>query len=222
MPGEISLAHRGVLFLDELPEFRRNVLEVLRQPLEDGMISLARAGAKAAYPCRFMLVAAMNPCPCGNLGNPSRSCDCTLARIRQYRAKISGPLMDRMDVQVEVPQVDYEDLAGNADAESSTAIRERVSAAREIQTQRFRDVPCLANADMGPDQIRRCCTLGPAPAATLEKAMKLLDLSARAYNSILKVARTIADLAGEPEISKPHILEAIQYKSLDRNTEQGI
>ncbi|HCY84530.1 MAG TPA: ATP-dependent protease, partial [Desulfobacteraceae bacterium] len=143
MPGEISLAHHGVLFLDEVPEFRRNVLEVLRQPLEEGRICLARAGAKATYPCRFMLVAAMNPCPCGNLGNPARECDCTLARIRQYRSKISGPLMDRMDIQVEVPQVDYEDLASSGEEESSAAIRERVSEARNIQAERFNWTRCI-------------------------------------------------------------------------------
>ncbi|MCG8614606.1 MAG: YifB family Mg chelatase-like AAA ATPase [Desulfobacterales bacterium] len=216
MPGEISLAHHGVLFLDEVPEFRRNVLEVLRQPLEEGRISLARAGAKATYPCRFMLVAAMNPCPCGNLGNPARACDCTLARIRQYRSKISGPLMDRMDIQVEVPQVEYEELVSSGEAESSAAIRERVISTRKIQAERYNGTDFLTNGDISPDLVRKHCVLNKDAASTLERAMKTLNLSARAYTSILKVSRTIADLEGDEELSKPHILEAVNYKALDR------
>ncbi len=216
MPGEISLAHHGVLFLDELPEFKRNVLEVLRQPLEEGQITLARAGSKATYPCRFMLVGAMNPCPCGNLNNPARECTCTLARIRQYRSKISGPLMDRMDIQVEVPQVKYEDLSGDAVEESSEQIRARVSSARMVQQNRYENVSCLSNAEMGPDLIKAYCILDNDAGKTLELAMETLKLSARAYTSILKVARTIADLEGEEQVRRSHILEAVQYKTLDR------
>ncbi|MCG8637996.1 MAG: YifB family Mg chelatase-like AAA ATPase [Desulfobacterales bacterium] len=220
MPGEISLAHHGVLFLDELPEFKRNVLEVLRQPLEDGNITLARADSKATYPCRFMLVGAMNPCPCGNLNNPARECSCTLARIRQYRSKISGPLMDRMDIQVEVPQVKYEDLSSDIKEESSGQIRARVASARKIQQARFGKNTCFANADMGPDMVRMHCALDSDAGNTLRQAMETLKLSARAYTSILKVARTIADLEGEVQVERVHILEAVQYKALDR--EDGI
>ena len=216
-PGEISMAHNGVLFLDELPEFRRNVLEVLRQPLEEGNITIARAGATATFPCRFMLVAAMNPCACGNLGNPSRDCTCTLARIRQYRAKVSGPLMDRMDLQVEVPQVPYDDLVAGADAESSAAIRDRVAAARQIQDQRFTKLKIFSNAAMGPDEVRRFCGLDKHTQSLLKQLMVRFRFSARAFTSILKVARTIADLSGQAQIQDGHILEAVQYKALERD-----
>lgn len=216
MPGEISLAHHGVLFLDELPEFKRNVLEVLRQPLEEGRITLARAGSKATYPCRFMLVGAMNPCPCGHFGNPSRECTCTPGKIRQYRSRVSGPLMDRMDIQVEVPQISYEELAADAGEESSDKIRARVVAAREIQDNRFKDVSCFSNSDMGPDLVKHHCGLDNDAGRTLEQAMNMFALSARAYASILKTARTIADLAGSTRVLRPHVLEAVQYKTLDR------
>ncbi|MCG8687331.1 MAG: YifB family Mg chelatase-like AAA ATPase [Desulfobacterales bacterium] len=218
MPGEISLAHNGILFLDELPEFRRNALEVLRQPLEEGQITLARAKSKATYPCRFMLVGAMNPCPCGNLTNPDKECICTPVKVSQYRSKISGPLMDRMDIQVEVPRLSFKELSGNKNGESSKEIRERVSHARRIQEKRFtkKDVGCFSNADMGPEQIKTHCSLDSQSRKLVEHAMDKLNLSARAYTSILKVSRTIADLAGEERILKSHVLEAIQYKTLDR------
>jgi len=219
-PGEISLAHNGVLFLDELPEFRRNVLEVLRQPLEEGVITLARAKARATYPCRFMMVGAMNPCPCGNFTNPSKACTCTPARIRQYRSKISGPLMDRMDIQVEVPRLSYDELSTPGKEESSAKICDRVSVARKIQAKRFKAVSCFSNGNMGPDQIRSHCALDRDGEEILKQAMDRLNLSARAWASILKVSRTIADLDGEDRIARPHILEAIQYKCLDR--EDGI
>ena len=216
MPGEISLAHHGVLFLDELPEFRRNVLEVLRQPLEAGEITIARAHAKARFPCRFTLVGAMNPCPCGNLDSPARACTCTLARVRQYRAKVSGPLLDRMDIQVAVPQVSYEALTAKTREESSAVVRERVCMARERGAERFKNRGIFTNAAMGPDLIERYCQLGTAASQALGTAMDRLNLSARAYASILKVSRTIADLAGASTITRGHILEAVQYKSLDR------
>lgn len=218
-PGEISLAHNGVLFLDELPEFRRNVLEVLRQPLEEGQITLARAGAKATYPCRFMLVGAMNPCACGNFGHPSRACTCTRARVRQYRAKISGPLMDRMDIQVEVPEVPYSDLSASGSAESSSRIRERVTAARQIQCHRFDGLSIHANAGMGPDQIKAFCKLDRTSESALALLMDRFHFSARAYASILKVSRTIADLNGTDYIQEAHLFEAVQYKALERGAE---
>jgi len=216
MPGEISLAHHGVLFLDEMPEFKRNVLEVLRQPLEDGEITIARASGKATYPCQFMLVGAMNPCPCGHFGNPAQKCSCTESSLRRYRAKISGPLMDRMDIQVEVPQVSYGELSGSQAEESSAFIRERVETARQIQVRRFEKDTIFCNAGMGASQVKTHCTLKPDAGQTMKKAMDHLKFSARSYTSILKVARTIADLAGEPQILRSHILEAIQYKCLDR------
>jgi len=219
-PGEISLAHNGVLFLDEMPEFRRNALEVLRQPLEEGQITLARAKAKATYPCSFMLVGAMNPCPCGNFTNPAATCTCTPARIQQYRSKVSGPLMDRMDIQVEVPRLSYDELTRGDDGEPSAVIRERVVAARDIQQRRFENAPaCFSNAGMGPALIREHCSLESDSENILRRAVDRLNLSARAWASILKVSRTIADLAGEPKILKPHILEAVQYKVLDRQDE---
>ncbi|WDP92142.1 MAG: YifB family Mg chelatase-like AAA ATPase [Desulfobacter sp.] len=217
VPGEISLAHNGVLFLDELPEFRRNALEVLRQPLEEGRITLARAKAKATYPCRFMLVGAMNPCICGNFTNPAAACTCTPAQIRRYRSKVSGPLLDRMDIQVEVPRLSYDELTRMDPEESSAAIRERVVAARELQQKRFnRTAPCYSNAQMGPEQIREYCGLEPDSETILRRAVDRLNLSARAWASILKVARTIADLAHEARILRAHILEAVQYRNFER------
>jgi len=216
-PGEISLAHHGVLFLDELPEFRRSVLEVLRQPLEDGVIAIARSAAHVSLPCAFMLVAAMNPCPCGHLGDPRKRCRCTAAQIQRYRAKISGPLLDRIDLQIEVPAVSLSELRSAAPGESSAAMRVRIEAARDRQRARFVGTAISVNSRMGHAQIRRHCSLEADLGDLLQQAMERLSLSARAYDRILKVARTIADLAGAEKIEAAHLLEAIQYRALDRN-----
>jgi magnesium chelatase family protein len=216
-PGEISLAHHGVLFLDELPEFKKNVLEVLRQPLEEGQVSIARAGVTAIYPCVFMLVAAMNPCPCGNFGNPLQQCSCAGPMIQRYRSKISGPLLDRIDIQIEVPQVSYDEMAGTTPGESSADIRTRVDAARKIQIRRFETQGIVCNARMGSDLVKTTCVLEKQAQRVLHQAMDRLGFSARTFNSILKVARTIADLAGEQKIGRRHVLEAIQYKSYGRH-----
>jgi len=217
-PGEITLAHNGVLFLDELPEFRRSVLEVLRQPIEEGVITLARANAKATYPCRFMLAGAMNPCPCGNLTNPDRECTCTPTKIEQYKNKISGPLMDRMDILVEVPRLSFNEMTADGHREPSKSIRKRVEKARNIQANRFKEAgtTCFSNADMGPKLLQRFCPLDTQSRRVVEQAMKQFNLSGRAYASILKLARTIADLADAPDILKTHVLEAVQYKRLDQ------
>ena len=217
MPGEISLAHHGVLFLDELPEFKKNVLEVLRQPMEDGQVTIARAGINASYPCQFMLVAAMNPCPCGNFGNPLHECSCSQPQIQRYRSKISGPLLDRIDIQVEVPQVSYDEMSGEMDSESSSVIRERVENARQIQIRRLEKTGILCNARMGPSHIKEFCSLDKDARTILHKAMDRLGFSARAFNSIVKVARTIADLSKQKNICRQDVLEAIQYKSFDRS-----
>ncbi|MBN1669665.1 MAG: YifB family Mg chelatase-like AAA ATPase [Kiritimatiellae bacterium] len=217
VPGEVSLAHRGVLFLDELPEFHRNVLEVLRQPLEDGTVTVSRAAATVTFPCEFMLVAAMNPCPCGFHGDPTRECRCNPRKIEAYHSKISGPLLDRIDIHVEVPSVRYKDLASLERGESSAEIRARVVAARERQRARFkgaRRVHC--NATMRHKDIQKHCRLGPQAQEMLKHAMSEFDLSARAYDRILKVARTIADMAGVDDIQSDHLFEAIQYRTLDR------
>jgi magnesium chelatase family protein len=217
-PGEISLAHHGVLFLDELPEFARNVLEVLRQPLEDGKVTISRTKMTVDYPASFMLVCAMNPCVCGNYGNPYRECTCTVAQIQKYVGKISGPLMDRIDIHVEVPAVKYVELATKKAGEPSASIRQRVIAARDIQVHRFegrRGVFC--NANMGSKEIKEFCPISDAGAELLKTAMNKLGLSARAYDRILKVARTIADLTGSEDIRVEHLGEAIQYRSLDRS-----
>ena len=215
-PGEVSLAHNGVLFLDEAPEFRRNVLEVLRQPLEDGRITVVRAAGSIDYPAAFMLVAAMNPCPCGFFSDPQKECRCTPMQIIRYRSRVSGPLLDRIDIQVEVPAVAYEALASRVPGEPSAAIRERVNQARRIQVERFEQTGFHANARMSARDVRRYCRTDAAGEQLLETAIKRLGLSARAYVRILKVSRTIADLAGAEEILPPHIAEAIQYRSLDR------
>lgn len=215
-PGEVSLAHHGLLFLDEAPEFRRNVLEVLRQPLEDGSITVARVAGSVNFPAKFMLVAAMNPCPCGFLADPQKECNCTPVQIVRYRSKVSGPLLDRVDIQVEVPAVPYRDLVSHDTAETSQTIRERVVAARSRQTCRFANRAVYANALMGAKDIKRYCAVGTEGARLLETAINKLGLSARAYTRILKVSRTIADLDGAEEIGPPHISEAIQYRSLDR------
>ena len=215
-PGEVSLAHNGVLFLDEAPEFRRNVLEVLRQPLEDGRLTVARAAGSIDFPAGFMLVAAMNPCPCGFLSDPQKECRCTPTQITRYRSRVSGPLLDRIDIQVEVPAVAYEALASRAPGEPSEAIRERVNEARTRQVERFERTGIHANARMAARDVQRYCLVDTAGEQLLETAIKRLGLSARAYVRILKVSRTIADLAAAEEIRPPHIAEAIQYRSLDR------
>jgi magnesium chelatase family protein len=218
-PGEVSLAHNGVLFLDELPEFPRNVLEVMRQPLEDGQVSIARASMSLTFPSRFMLAAAMNPCPCGYHGSAQRECLCTQAMIQRYVSKISGPLMDRIDIHIDVPAVNYKELRGpDSKSESSAQIRERVLRAREIQLNRFAAAGerIYSNAQMGTRQIRAYCELGTDSERMLERAMQQQGLSARAHDRILKVARTIADLEANPQIEGKHIAEAIQYRTLDR------
>ncbi len=215
-PGEVSLAHNGVLFLDEVPEFRRNVLEVLRQPLEDGRITVVRAAGAIDYPAAFMLVAAMNPCPCGFFSDPQKECRCTPMQITRYRSRVSGPLLDRIDIQVEVPAVAYEALASRDPGESSETIRARVNQARGAQVERFGATGIHANARMSARDVRRYCRVDTAGEQLLETAIDRLGLSARAYVRILKVGRTIADLDGAEEIRPPHIAEAIQYRSLDR------
>ena len=216
-PGEISLAHNGVLFLDELPEFHRNVLEALRQPLEDGCVHIARASKSLSFPSRFMLVASMNPCPCGCLGQFKSICRCSTTQVYKYRSKISGPLLDRIDIHIEVPAARYQDLTSTQLAESSAQIKERVNKAREIQRERFNGEGILSNALMSHKQVRKFCTLGKEESELLKMAMTELNFSARAYDKILKVSRTIADLAGSENIKTEHLSEAIQYRSLDRD-----
>lgn len=215
-PGEISLAHNGVLFLDELPEFKRSSLEVLRQPMEDGEVTISRSAAKITLPSRFMLLAAMNPCPCGFLSDPKQSCRCSIPQIQKYRAKISGPLLDRIDIQVDAPAVDVEELPKSTLAESSHDIRMRVVDCRNIQNQRFAQSATHSNATMTNYEIGKFCKLTNANTDLLTSAMKNLNLSARAYDRILKVSRTIADLDHSNDIEKKHLLEALQYRSLDR------
>ncbi len=215
-PGEVSLAHNGVLFLDELPEFRRNVLEVMRQPLEDGNITVSRAMGSVNFPAGFMLVAAMNPCVCGFLTDPQKECICTPIQIQRYRSRVSGPLLDRIDIQIEVPGLRYQELASKDAGESSNVIRARVNQARQIQLQRFDKSKIHANAQMGAKEIKRYCAVKEDADKLLETAINKLGLSARAYSRVLKVGRTIADLAGAENIESLHIAEAIQYRSLDR------
>jgi magnesium chelatase family protein len=215
-PGEVSLAHNGVLFLDELPEFKKNVLEMLRQPLEDGQVTISRAASSLTYPASFMLVAAMNPCPCGYLGDSQHDCSCTPPMVQRYRTRISGPLLDRIDLHVEVPRVLHRDLADPVDAESSAAIRARVEAARQLQRDRLKKYGIHANAGMQARHIRKFCTVDEQGHKLLEMVTDRLGLSARSYSRILKVARTIADLAGCEMIQQAHLAEAIQYRSLDR------
>ncbi|MBI5682665.1 MAG: YifB family Mg chelatase-like AAA ATPase [Deltaproteobacteria bacterium] len=221
-PGEVSLAHNGVLFLDELPEFHKNVLEVLRQPLEDGKVTISRAAVSITYPTSIMLVASCNPCPCGFFGDLSRTCQCTPLQIRRYRAKLSGPLLDRIDIHVDVPGVKFRELSDERGGEESSEIKERVNTARKIQDKRFsilhtksgRRIYC--NAQMSSRHIKRFCEIGSDSKGLLEMAIDKLGLSARAYARILKVARTIADIEGSENIGSPHISEAVQYRSLDR------
>lgn len=218
-PGEISLAHHGVLFLDELPEFKRGALEVLRQPLEDGEVTISRSAGRITLPASFMLVSAMNPCPCGYLGDPRNACQCSFVQIQRYRSRISGPLLDRIDIHIEAPALAIEELRRREPGESSSCIRERVAAARERQLARFKDSPPgvpRVNARMSHRQIQRHCALTTDLEDRLQQAMKRLSLSARAYDRILKVARTIADLEASESILTPHLMEAITYRTLDR------
>lgn len=215
-PGEISLAHHGVLFLDELPEFKRSALEVLRQPLEDGDVTISRSAGKITLPCAFMLVAAMNPCPCGYLGDPKHECRCSPTNIQRYRARISGPLLDRIDLHIEAPALSLGELRNEKPGETSAAMRTRTEAARKRQHARFAGSPSTTNARMTHAQIRKHCAIDTTLGDLLQQAMEQLHLSARAYDRILKVALTIADLAGADHIAAPHLLEAIQYRSLDR------
>ncbi|HWP45141.1 MAG TPA: YifB family Mg chelatase-like AAA ATPase [Blastocatellia bacterium] len=216
-PGEVSLAHNGVLFLDELPEFERNVLEVLRQPLEDGKVTISRAAMSVTFPSRFMLAAAMNPCPCGFWNDPTRECKCTPLQIQRYVSKISGPLLDRIDIHIDVPAVKFKELSSDQPAESSDEIRERVVRARQIQLERFRAEKIYSNAQMSPRLIRKYCEIDSTSKGLLENAITRLGLSARAYDRILKVSRTLADLEGRERIGSEHVSEAIQYRTLDRN-----
>lgn len=216
-PGEVSLSHHGVLFMDELPEFRRNVLEVLRQPLEDAEVTISRAALSLTYPARFMLAAAMNPCPCGFYGDTQRQCSCAPQAVRRYLARVSGPLLDRIDLHVEVPSVRYRELSDHRAGEPSRAVRERVARARERQRERFRERAGLhANAHMGARDLREFCRVDEGSDALLRTAITRLGLSARAYHRVLKIARTLADLEGADAIGTPHVAEAIQYRSLDR------
>ena len=217
-PGEISLAHNGVLFLDELPEFKRDTVEVLRQPLEDGVVTVSRIAGTFTYPSQFMLVGAMNPCKCGYYGHPSGRCNCTEQSVRAYRKRISGPMLDRIDLHVQVNSVSYEQLRERKPAESSEVIRQRVNRAREIQQKRYAGTGIHCNAQLEPGMMRECCPLSEGAQALMAGAFDALGLSARAHDRILKVARTIADLAGEACISELHVAEAIQYRSLDRET----
>jgi len=216
-PGEISLAHNGVLFLDELPEFRRDVLEALRQPLEDGLIHIARARKAISFPCRFMLVAAMNPCKCGNYNSINSCCRCTTTEIYNYRSKISGPLLDRIDIHIEVGAVKYQELTSNIVAEGSAEIRKRIEKTRAIQLERFKNENISYNAQMSHKQIKKFCIVAKDGNELLKMAINELKFSARAYDKILKVSRTIADLAGSEQIKTEHLSEAIQYRSLDRD-----
>jgi magnesium chelatase family protein len=217
-PGEVSLSHHGILFLDELPEFKKNVLEVMRQPMEDGQVTIARATLSITYPANFMLAAAMNPCPCGYSTSPDKECTCAPPQIQRYMSRISGPLLDRIDIQIEVPAVRYQDLAAESSGEKSAAIRGRVQQAREVQHKRFAHSKHLfCNADMQSRDIRKHCKADERGQELLKMAITQLGLSARAYDRILKVARTIADLAGSENILPEYISEAIQYRSLDRN-----
>ena len=219
-PGEISLAHNGVLFLDELLEFKRSALEVLRQPLEDGVVTISRSAGKITLPCSVMMVCAMNPCPCGYAGDPSRECRCSVPQIQRYRSRISGPLLDRIDIHIEAPSLRIEELRNHPTGEDSTTIRKRCEAARHCQQNRFSrstDTPTRCNAKMSHAEIQTHCAINKEQGNLLQQAMEQLALSARAYDRILKVARTIADLAASERIETNHLLEAIQYRSLDRN-----
>ena len=213
-PGEISLAHKGVLFLDEMPEFRKDTLDLMRQPLEDGQVTISRVSGAVTYPAEFMLVCAMNPCKCGWYGDPSGRCRCSERDVENYRSRISGPLLDRIDIVVEVPAVHFEDLRTRAEAEPSCAVRQRVNAARQVQVDRFGS-DGMCNARMGPEEMRRYCALSEESAALMKNAFEAMGLTARSYDRILKVARTVADMDGSEEIQPQHIAEAIQYRAVN-------
>lgn len=215
-PGEVSLAHNGVLFLDEIPEFKKSVLEVLRQPMEDGIVSISRANASITYPCKFMLVASMNPCPCGYYGDPHHQCTCSQSSIDKYLSKLSSPLLDRIDIHIEVMPVNYKDLNKNANVETSKDIRERVNLAREIQIKRYEKDKIYSNSQLNPRNIKKYCKLTKTAELILKEAFNKYRFSARTYNKILKVSRTIADLDGEEIILENHVLEAIRYRTLDK------
>ena len=219
MPGEVSLAHNGVLHLDELPEFQRTVLEVMRQPLEDRQITIARAKNTVTYPASVMLVASMNPCPCGYYSHPTRPCICSETQVKKYLARVSGPLLDRIDIQIDIIPLSFEEVSKTTKAESSEEIRKRVVAARAIQQERFKDHPLIhSNSQMTPAMLREFCVLDDKSLSLIQKAMTKLDLSARAYDRILKVARTIADYEGSEKITSAHVAEAISYRNLDRSS----
>ena len=218
-PGEISLAHNGILFLDELPEFKRSALEVLRQPLEDGEVTISRSAGKVTLPSKFMLVAAMNPCPCGYLGDSQNRCRCSVPQIQKYRSKISGPLLDRIDIHIETPAVKIEELQAQQLAEESSSILKRVEACRKLQRDRYKKLNTnyYTNSAISPQIIDKVCMINKENKDLLRNAMNQLSLSARAYNKVLKVARTIADLSDSEDIHTEHLLEAIQYRGLDRD-----
>jgi magnesium chelatase family protein len=213
-PGEVSLAHHGILFLDEIPEFHKDALEALRQPLEDGLVTVSRVHASYTYPAGLTLVAACNPCPCGFYGDPSHDCSCTPYQVQRYISRLSGPLLDRIDIQIEVPRLPFEEISSDVQAESSRKIKDRVDSARERQRVRMKPPAC--NARMGPKEVRRYCKLSPFARTLLREAFKNLSMSARAHDRILKVALTIADLDGDEIIQDIHVAEAVQYRSLDR------
>ena len=215
-PGEISLSHNGVLFLDELPEFSKETMEVLRQPIEDGVVTISRVSGTISYPCSIMLICAMNPCPCGYFGHPTKPCTCSSSLVTRYLNRISGPLLDRLDLHIEVPPVEFDQLSSSKEEESSAAIKKRVDEARKIQFQRFANTSIACNAKIPPSLLRQFCQMSESANLLLKNAFKTLDLSARAYDRILKVSRTIADLDRSELIQSPHIAEAIQYRSLDR------
>ncbi len=216
MPGEVSLAHNGVLFLDELPEFSRQSIEILRQPIEDGEVTISRASSRVTYPCNVMVVAAMNPCPCGYLGHPSVECRCSEKTVDRYLSKVSGPLLDRMDIHVEVAPMEYKDLTSQTEEESSAQVRERICKARELQNLRFQGTGTVCNAGMSPSQLREFCKLSEEASKKMALAFDRMGLSGRAYDRILKVSRTIADLDNSEQIESKHLMEALQYRSLDR------
>ncbi len=211
-PGEVSLAHHGVLFLDEFPEFSKEALEALRQPLEDGIVTVSRAAAAVSFPARIMLVAAANPCPCGYQGDQEKECTCSPAQLQRYRSRLSGPLLDRIDICITVPRVRFEELSGEPAGESSAAVRQRVEGARAVQRERFRGTPVTCNAAMTGAQVRRFCAPTREAQRMLQAAFRQMALSARAYDRVLKVARTIADLEGAAAIGTAHIAEALQYR----------